>query len=208
MLAKDTLCLVDLNHQSICTINDEAPYFAATACIRNLGIEDLTADFLWDFPHTGASPNNYLREFLHKFCNLKTLGLITVPLPGDPDTFEFVEVDGRDDDGGQHDEEHVGNIRLEPLEVPSWARDLTRGEDRLRDWYCNALAGAIWNYVKKSEPAHLEEMLNWREKLVELGLSNPAKPLGQPLERRNSLVPNLDVRVLAHFREGAQPPEL
>jgi hypothetical protein len=180
----------------------------STACIRNLGIEVRTTDFLCDFPHPGASQKNYFREFLRKFCNLKTLGLITVPLPGDPDTVEFVEVVERDEDDGQHDEEHLGNIRLESLELPCWAGDLIRGEDGLRDWYCNALTGAIWDYVKESELAHLEEVLNWREKLVELGLSNPAKPQGEPSERRNCLVTDLDVRVLAHFREGVQPPEL
>jgi hypothetical protein len=42
----------------------------------------------------------------------------------------------------------------------------------------------------------------------ELGLSDPVKPQSEPSERRNSLVTDLDVRVLAHFREGVQPPEL
>lgn len=192
---RDTICLVDLDHQSIRTINDGASYFTATASIRNLGIEVHTVDFMGDYPAPGANEKNYFGEFLHKFCNLKTLGLITVPLPGDPDTVEFVEAVGRDEDDGRHDEEHVGDIELEPLEVASWAGDLLRGEDGLRDWYCNVLSGAIWDYVKESEPTHLAEMLDWREKLVESGLSNSAKPQG-----------DLDVRVLAHFREGARPP--
>jgi hypothetical protein len=74
-------------------------------------------------------PKNYFKEFLQRFCSLKTLGLITVPLPSDPDTGEFVEVVERDEHDGQHDEEHVGNIKLESLELPCWAGDLIRGED-------------------------------------------------------------------------------
>jgi hypothetical protein len=187
----------------MCAINDETSYSASTAYIRNLGIKVRTVDFLCDFPRPGATQKNYFREFLRRFCKLKVLGLITVPLPGDPDTVEFVEVVERDEHDRQHDEEHVGNSRLESLELPYWAGDLIRGEDGLRDWYCNTLTGATWDYVKESELAHLE-VLNWREKLVELDLSNPAKLS----ERRNSLVTDLDVRVLAHYREGVQPPEL
>jgi hypothetical protein len=71
---RDTIVLVGLTSQLMCTIIDETSYSTSTACIWNLGIEVRTTDFICDFPCPGATPEELLQGIPSEILQPQDIG--------------------------------------------------------------------------------------------------------------------------------------
>lgn len=89
--------------------------------IQQLGFEARNTDFMRDFRVLQAEPWNPMYKFLAWFQNLKALHLITLPVPGDPDSIEFGDeaAGGEDSDdgdgGGDAEAEEQSSLSLEKV---------------------------------------------------------------------------------------------
>ncbi|KAJ9130268.1 hypothetical protein NKR23_g12271 [Pleurostoma richardsiae] len=208
---RDTVSVVGLNYGTMNTVADQAIKCPSITCIRNLGIEIRNTSFRSDFPRHFSDRLDYLFRFLLRFRSLETLSLVTMPMPGDPDTVKFVRVIETEED----DEIPISLLDRDLYEImpddsglPRWAGELVRGENGLSDWYCRTPTDARWGYVDRTEITHLDEVLEWRDAIESYGRSAVVS-WGESgtSEKLKSLVKSLDVQVMTHFREGVEPPE-
>lgn len=167
--------------------------------VTKLALEARNSDFHDDFGFsaTGSIDQNHLLRFMSTFPKLQCLFLIILPSPDDMGT---VIVDETHDDEG-----HEGEVDGDATAISSNGSSnmgsiggfWIRGENGLSDWYRWVPRSTTWGYSNEKVQTHFSDMAMWKDSL-------------QAALRRHGnesrLLRSVQVEVMLHFREGAEPP--
>ncbi|KID93425.1 hypothetical protein MAJ_10617, partial [Metarhizium majus ARSEF 297] len=167
--------------------------------VTKLALEARNSDFHDDFGFSATEgiDQNHLLRFMSTFPKLEWLFLIILPTPDDMGT---VIVDETNDDEG-HEGEGDGDATTissnGSSNIGSIGGFWIRGENGISDWYRWVPRSTTWGYSNEKVQTHFSDMAIWKESL-------------QAALRRHGnesrLLRSVQVEVMLHFREGAEPP--
>ncbi|KID83306.1 hypothetical protein MGU_09397 [Metarhizium guizhouense ARSEF 977] len=163
--------------------------------VTKLALEARNSDFHDDFGFSATEgiDQNHLLQFMSTFPKLEWLFLIILPTPDDMGT---VIVDETNDDEG-HEGEGDGDATAISGNIGSIGGFWIRGENGISDWYRWVPCSTTWGYSNEKVQTHFSDMAIWKDSL-------------QAALRRHGnesrVLRSVQVEVMLHFREGAEPP--
>ncbi|EFZ04330.1 hypothetical protein MAA_01404 [Metarhizium robertsii ARSEF 23] len=177
--------------------------------VTKLALEARNSDFHDDFgfSSTEGIDQNHLLRFMSMFPKLEWLFLIVLP---SPDDMETVIIDEADDD--VDDEEHEGegdkdattgdedttaSFRNGGSNTGSIGGYWIRGENGISDWYRWVPRSTTWDYSTEKVQTHFSDMAIWKD-----SLQATLRHHGD----ESRVLRSVQVEVMLHFREGAEPP--
>ncbi|KID82169.1 hypothetical protein MAJ_11365, partial [Metarhizium majus ARSEF 297] len=167
-----------------------------------LALEARNSDFHDDFgfSFTEEIDQNRLLRFMSMFPKLEWLFLIVLPSPDDMETVIIDEADDDVDDEeheGEGDKDATTSSRNGGSSTGSIGSYWIRGENGISDWYRWVPRSTTWDYSNEKVQTHFSDMAIWKDSL-------------QAALRRHGdesrMLRSVQVEVMLHFREGAEPP--